>query len=122
MFDLGLMWAMAEINTGGGSAVGGDVDADSFTGRDKKNFDGAVTFNNVLGGQGEGRKPKTTEERVEWLLIIVDGDQRLGVVGIRSHIRLLRTQLRIMLVILIGVSIVVFAELAAILILLRRLT
>lgn len=121
-FALSALMLMA-TQTGGGARIDGDVDAKgNVTGRDQLDA-GGVTFNNYGSGDNdpERRKPQSIEKMVQRLVVMLDGDPEFGVVGVRNHVRILRSQMRIMMTILIGMAIVVFAELVAILILLRRL-
>jgi hypothetical protein len=82
------------INTGGGSAVGGDASTGggAFAGRDRRGgtFEG-VSINigdqHSSPGGDHDRQPTSTAEILEYLLILVDGSKHLGVVGIRKRLR-----------------------------------
>lgn len=66
--------------------------------------------NRWFGGSDHNRRPATTEEILQYLLILVDGDERLGVMGMRRRLRLVSMAIVANIILLLFVLLLQIAQ------------
>lgn len=94
--ELGLLWAMSQIETSGGGSVGGDANTRDFSGRDSARYNNTV---NIDRHQHPHREHLSVEERLMDLEQIIYGEPRWHEVGMikRQRTNLMISQINMVI-------------------------